>query len=423
MTNEVNALVAAILAAIDAAKASLSVRIDATDARVSATETALVGRVSTIETDLVGLDARLDVLELPDPAPQPTPVPPPPPVLTYVSEFDRVWSLNKSALDSTVTASKGTGLYTFQYANEAIISMWEGTRDPKYLEQALTWAEKMLAAATLQDSNGYLYWRGTWASPYGLSEPNAFLLEELQGSTALARLAYVVLSDSTLSLYHPRAAKVRDFVAKHVLDKWKFRGQETWCRNHLAQTTLMTHDKPALLGTIAVWMAALDAKYRPLADDMVAGHLAKLKPFNGGLAWDIGLDNQGAKALDTGHANRWPALFEAARRTGYDVSAAIKGVGDLLVSLRTDDNGAIAFQNYLDGTNLVTSVCTLPYRCGLIYSGWVMLAAKHPGVLAVASEMLDAIMAGKRNASLDISATFWGRLALAGHLTLAQSGR
>src|SRR5687767_6153399 len=69
----------------------------------------------------------------------------------YRFAFDSVLAANIVMLDRTAASGNGRAYYTFSYALNGTLGMYEGTRDPKYLAQALKWAETMISRATIID--------------------------------------------------------------------------------------------------------------------------------------------------------------------------------------------------------------------------------------------------------------------------------
>ena len=71
--------------------------------------------------------------------------------------------------------------------------------------------------------------------------------------------------------------------------------------------------------------------------------------------------------------------------------------------------------NFIDGSNRAYKGRG-PWGNGLIYSGWITLGEFDPQVQQVCHAAFEAILAGKRNPSLDYNGSLYGRIELAGHL-------
>ncbi|MBU6415219.1 hypothetical protein KGQ34_03195, partial [Patescibacteria group bacterium] len=164
----------------------------------------------------------------------------------YQTIYDSQYEANKSTLDSLASSGNGETYYTFQYAFGGTLSMYEATKDVKYLERALAWANTMMLKATIADINGNLNWSGPWLSPYS-STTISYQLDDLQGSTELARLARIILTDPVLTnTYGAQALTVRDFVKKQIVDKWLYvRGSESWFIYNSTTAGLWYNDKCA----------------------------------------------------------------------------------------------------------------------------------------------------------------------------------
>lgn len=95
--------------------------------------------------------------------------------------FDELLNANLGRLDRMAASGDGGTYYRFSYVLEATLAQYEGTRETKYLEQALAWAESMIASARITDIHGLRNWAGRWASPHA-SHPIAHQLDDLQGA-------------------------------------------------------------------------------------------------------------------------------------------------------------------------------------------------------------------------------------------------
>jgi hypothetical protein len=343
----------------------------------------------------------------------------------YQTIYDAEYQTNKSTLDAMAASGDGETYYTFQYVFGGTLSIYEATKDPKYLERALTWAETMVSKATIMDNNGNLNWSGPWLSPYSAT-PIAYQLFDLQGSTELARLARIIVTDSTLnSTYGIRAQTIHDFVKKQIVDKWLYtRGSESWFVYNSVTFSKDYSDKCALLVRILTDLYRVgDTSYLTLATEMVNGFKNRLVVFTGNsLIWDQGL-NSGAPgyAPDTAHANRYPDMVVDAINAGIGsiTNNDLTKISSLLTAVIWDQSTSNPqFTNYIDGNNDLFG--TRPaWNNGLIYSGWVKLAEYDAGVLAVSDATLKAIVAGTSNPSLDYMNNMHGKISLSGHLAKA----
>jgi hypothetical protein len=337
----------------------------------------------------------------------------------YQSAFDTIHSANASWMNSQAASGRGPTYYSFSYILGGTLAMFEGTRDTKYLERMLGWAEKMAVAAKIVDDHGKKNWSGTWTSSWADAQI-AHMLEDLQGSSELARLARIVLSDTQLrAQYGTRAQLTYRFVKDHIVDKWLYsRNSASWFRSVARNTSYFYSDKVAILVRLLLDLYEIDgnAKYASLASELLDAFRDRLDPYkNSSLIWDLPVPG---KALDTAHANRIPYMLVDAYAAGVEItSIEIKGLSNLLTGVIWDrSTTSPRFTNYIDGDN--SSYAGRPaWGNGAIYLGWVTLGAYDSRVQQVARAVLDAILAGVRNPSLDYMSSVYGRVALAGYIT------
>jgi hypothetical protein len=338
----------------------------------------------------------------------------------------------------------GETYYYFQYAFGGTLSMFEATKDTKYLERALIWAETMMSKATIIDRNGKRNWAGGQTTPG--PTPVSYQLWDLQGSTELARLARIILTDPTLtSAYGPRATAVYNFVRDHIVNKHLFvrSGLHWFETSEATQTHHYFDDKVALLIRIMVHLTAASTAlggadnatfgYPSIVLKMANGFLdhrggsPRFEAYRGGLIWDKGLGwkgpippNDPSTALDTSHANRYPYAMVDLYKAGIVFTLPqVLGVAKLLTeTIWNQSLTSPAFTNFINGVDL--PVGGRPAGgLGNIYHGWVVLAEYDPQVLVVADATLKAILAGVHNSSLDAMNHMGARIALSGHLAKA----
>jgi hypothetical protein len=337
----------------------------------------------------------------------------------YQSFFDAVHAENKGWMNNLAADGRGATYYNFSYVLGGTLAMFEGTNDLKYLDQMFRWADAMIDAASIVDDHGKKNWSGEWSSPW-TDAPIAYLLEDLQGSTELARLARITLTDSRLrSAYGSRAQATYRFVKDHIVDKWlTTRRAEWWFRTAARDQSTAYSDKIAMLVRLLLDLYQIDgnATYASLASDLLAAFKQRLVPHaNSSLAWDLALPG---KAPDTSHANRMPYMIVDAYAAGIEVtSPEIRGLSNLLTGVIWDRSTASPqLRNYIDGDN--SSYSTRPaWANGQIASGWITLGAYDVQVQQVAKAVLSAIVAGVRNPSLEYMRSIHGKVALAGYIT------
>lgn len=356
----------------------------------------------------------------------------------YQTIYDTEYQNNRATLDAMAASGNGGTYYTFQYAFGGTLSMYEATGDVKYLERALTWAETMISKATIIDSKGNRNWSGVWASPYSAT-PIAYQLDDLQGSTELARLAKLILTDATLSsAYGSRALNIYNFVRDHIVNKHFFsRGGLAWFQNDVTQTNRAMNDKTALalrvLTNLYVTSASLGGadnvtyNYEAILTQLATGFKGRFMSYQGGLIWDKDLGvygpippNDPTTYVDTSHANRYPYAMVDLYKAGIVFTQEyITGVSTLFTNViwnqsLTDPR----FTNFIDGTNYAID-WRGEWGWGITYHGWVVLAEFDPQVLEVADATLQAILDGVSNPSLDSMDNLHGKIALSGHLAKA----
>jgi hypothetical protein len=357
----------------------------------------------------------------------------------YQSVYDSEYAQNKATYDSYSSSGVGRDYYTFQYPFGATISMFEATKDVKYLQRALTWGQNMVSAATIIDNNGNKNWSGDWASPYSAT-PISWLLDDMQGSTELARVARIVLTNPTLkSTYGAQAMVIYNFVRDHIVNKnlYKRAGGLASLQSFVTQTTSAVSDKPELLTIILLdlklasaalggadnttynYPAVLDFFAKGLKDHN--GTKMRWELFKGGLIWDLGMGFEAPyTSVDTMHANRMPPAIIELYRAGivFDRSY-VQGIANLFTKVIWNQSLTDPmFNNFINGSNGVFRNRPA-WNNGMIYSGWAKLAEFDAQTFTVADAVLKVILAGKSNPSLDYNDSMWGRIMLAGNLAKA----
>jgi hypothetical protein len=338
---------------------------------------------------------------------------------TYQPFFDAVYAANATWMDGQAASGNGAVYYSFSYILGGTLAMFEGTKNTKYLDTTFRWAETMIAAARIVDDHGKKNWAGTWLSPWADARI-AYMLEDLQASTELARLARITLTDATLSgTYGPRAQKVYRFVKDHVVDKWLFtRDTDSWFLGIASDESKFYSDKVTFIVRLLLDLQRIDGNttYASLAAQLLEEFKNRLAPHSASsLIWDLPV---AGNAPDTSHANRIPYMLSEAYDAGMRItSKEIDGVSNLLTGVIWDrSTSSPRFTNFIDGNN--DSVFGRPaWGNGQIYSGWVTLGAYDADVQRVARSTLDAIISGARNASLDYMRSVYGKIALAGFIT------
>jgi hypothetical protein len=354
-------------------------------------------------------------------APAPTPAPTIS-CVKYQSYFDGVHQSAASSLNAVAASGDGWTYYNFSYAFDGILGMFEGTRDVKYLNQALVWAEQMVASATIVDIHGKRNWRGTWQSPYSAT-PITHQLFEFQGAPPLARLARIILTDPGLRVtYGVRAQAIQRFVKDHIVDKWLYARKAEGAIRSQAANNRAYPDSVALFTLIVLDLGRIDGNpaYLSLVRDLLDAFTARLQSYSGGsLIWDVGKSPEvPGESLDTSHANRFPYMVSEAYEAGIGVTQThTDGLARLLTDVIWDQStSSPRFTNLIDGTNPPVFGYP-PYGNGQIYSGWATLGVRDSRARMVAEATLQALIAGMRNPSLDLIGSSVGKMALTGHVT------
>jgi hypothetical protein len=341
---------------------------------------------------------------------------------TYGPFFDSVLASASDALDR-IAADDGARTYSaFRYALDGMAAMAYGTRDEKYVEQALTWAEAHIKSASIRDHKGYRNWSGPWWSPYA-SEPIAVHLKDIGISTALSEVARVVLLDPVWArTYGARAKAIRDFVAEHIVEKLlEARFQRYWYESRSLSRTLGLSDKsPQLLRTIVNLSeigAAIELSWaRKIAANWDVYHFQPWR--TDALIWDLRRGSEvPGYSWDTSHAFPVPYYYVRAVEAGLESPAILKQLSTLLLETiwnRSSTNPM--FTNFVDGVN-DSALGREPWGLGVVYHGWVTLGAYDREVQAVMESVLKALIRGQRNPSLDAMNSVYGKLELAGHIT------
>jgi hypothetical protein len=331
--------------------------------------------------------------------------------------FDGLLNENLTQLNRMAASGDGRTYYTFSYVLESTLAQYEATRDKKYLEQVLAWAESMIAAASVVDVHGRRNWSGRWVSPYA-SSPISYHLDDLQGATALARGARLILTDDILrGKYGHRARELKRFAQYDVVEKLlEARRSTPWFRTNSADTRHVFSDKTALLVRLLLELYRCDRteRYRDLPEELVGGFKRRLVPYrHGALIWDAG----GAGVLDISHANRMPYMGVDAYESGVLIERHhLEGLARLLTDVIWDQSTwSPQFANFIDGSN-ERAFGRGPWGNGQIYSGWITLGRYDARVQLVGEATLRALTRGTLNPSLRYTNTLYGKLSLIGHL-------
>jgi hypothetical protein len=290
------------------------------------------------------------------------------------------------------------------------------------VEQALLWSETVASKASIVDYKGYRNWAGPWSSPYA-NAPIAYHLNDIGIGTALSEVARLVLLDvSWAQTYGARAAAIRNFVAKHIVEKHLVsRTDRSWYENRSVSTTAGLSDK-----THQLLRMIINLDDTGIGTELAWGKgiAANLKRYHfeswrtDAMIWDLKRGEEvPGYSWDTSHAFPVPYYFVRAVEAGLESPLDLSRLSNLL--LGTIWNKSMTdpmFTNFIDGLN-TSALDRGPWGLGIVYSGWVTLGAYDPDVHAVMESTLKALISGQRNASLDSMNTVWGKLELTGHVT------
>ncbi len=328
---------------------------------------------------------------------------------SYATQYNNILAANLSSFNAGASSPlDSTGYenyYDMQYLLDASLSMYEATKNVTYFEQALTWAETMIANARPDDS-GYLSWPGSdmWLTINGQLAGCATQLTELQASTQLARIPAIVATNPQLACYQARTDAVLHFVEHDIIEKQFDHRADQWQEyaGYVYDPSEAVVDKTLLLMTVLVYLREADPGFTstvpqqelngaPLSDlwsdrlsYLLAGLEARFSEYSdNSIIWDYGLPypETDVNSYDTSHANRMPALFDAlydAGDTTFSLSDYQKLANLLTGTIWTNDSNGIrdpndpVFSNYIDGDNSVYRHY-LPWANGFMYLGWIKL--------------------------------------------------
>jgi len=347
----------------------------------------------------------------------------PPEVARWQAVYDRTFVEHRALFDQMAEGGNvDANYYTFQYVLDATLCTFEATGDVAYLERALSWEETIVSKATILDRDGCRNWPASWKSPYA-DQPISYQLWDFQGTTELSRTARIVLRDPGLrQRYGPRATKILEFARNDIVDKHvDYRKGRDGFLGDADDRTRCINDKTVLLLTIVGDVAQVhaDPKYALFARGLAAGLRNRFTRLGDGLIWDQGKKGGDHLPWDTAHANRIPRAVVDLHEAGIVFTRDdVQGLARLWT--RTIWDGSVddpRFANFIDGTNDKYKGRG-PWGNGLVYSGWVALGRHDEESRRCAEAVLQAILSGKRNPSLDYNASAFGALELAGHLSL-----
>jgi hypothetical protein len=340
----------------------------------------------------------------------------------YQAFFDSVSRSHHDLLERVAAQGDTQGYSTFRYALDGLVAMAAGTGDPKYVEQALRWSETIISKAIVTDYQGYRNWAGRWSSP-NAPTPIDTHLKDIGIGVALSEVARLVLRNpSAIPKHRIRAAAIRNFVAKHIIEKHLVaRADRSWHEAQSVSTTgsLSTRTPQILRAIVNLSQIGDDTELawtKRIVADWKRHHFEPWR--KDAIIWDL---KRGAEApghsWDTSHAFPVPYYFVRAAEAGLESELPVAQLSKLL--LETIWNKSMTnpmFTNFIDGTNEPVRTRG-PWELGVIYGGWVTLGAYNPGVQAVMEAVLNALIMRHRNPSLDAMNSVWGKLELAGHVT------
>ena len=343
------------------------------------------------------------------------------PVSHYQKIHDDTYAANRNSYDSMASSGVGEKYYTLQYVLTGTLAMYEATNDAKYLERALSWAETMVSKATIRDSDGYLHWSGPW-SAFGAKNISYFL-HATQGSTELARLARMILTDPALSeKYGVQARSIEAHVAKNYVERY-WKEINNWrTRTCTRKDTEATSDKPVMTSRILVDLYRISgaSNYKSLAEETMNCFKARTELYRGGLVWDRKFIPSDSGLVDTAHANRLAVAMLELYDAGIvfdrsDIDSLVTTFRNLIWNGSETDP---SFTNYIDGSNSAFRNREA-WSNGLIYPGWAALAAYDCDAFRAVDATLAAMLGGKKNPSLSYNSTTYGYTALSGWLAKA----
>jgi len=359
----------------------------------------------------------------------------------YKNYFDSEYTDNAATFNAIVNAGTGPNMYNAQFFIDGTISMYEGTKDTNYINRALVWSETCVLRANITDSNGKKNWGGVWASPY-TATPIAYQLEEIQGASAMSRVARIVMTDPDLrAVYGTRATAVYNFcrdhiLAKHLVTRAGYSAYANWSQ----VTTSNTSDKPSILLRLVLDCKAISAvlgssdastygwatKATELAEGIkdYNGKEARFLPWQGGLIWGHGKVWQSWTDIDTSHANRLPFVVIQGFEMGQTFTMThVTGLANLLTLTLWDlSTTSPQFRNFLSGYN--GPFLNRPaWNNGKIADGWSLLAGYDASAASAVKATVRAIYNGVSNPSLSYNDSHLARHALIGHLVRSVSLR
>jgi hypothetical protein len=344
--------------------------------------------------------------------------------LKYKTYMDGRLTAFGSTFDNMARSGNIDRYMAMNYIIDGVTAMYEATRDPAYLARTLQWAEWEIATATVRDSGGYLNWRGPWASPYS-STSIAYQYQELDVARNLMRVARDILVNPSLrTTYGTRAQAVHDFIRRNVVDKWlspTARNSAPWFLANATSDPVLSN-KVAYLGMALLDLLTVDPglAYASLLDGLITGTTARLAPWGPSGALWINAGSISGDPGNTSHAGLFVHFLTRAHEDGHRVSLAqVQGVAKLMTAVIWNRSTSDPmFTNYTDGSN-GSYAGYGPYGYGVIFTGWQTLALSDATASTATAAVLDGIIAGKSNPSLDRMNSVYGQVPLAGYLTRA----
>lgn len=356
--------------------------------------------------------------------------------------FAKTWGPYQSAAKQIAQAGILADYYAFSYVLNALLSMAEATQDLSYLTTAIGLIKTMVdVSQPIPALPGKPVTGRAWGAENQL---NYFKICQ-----PIARCASIIRRYPAFASVGAAAGVFRSFVEDGIVGYWM--------TNHYGDTTTnggipflsktnggwgamsIWGDRTSLLGSILchLYVTTMEQRYKDWAALIGKDFLGHTNTYGRRTLWDndvllsvwqtegddvkVSLGHQRAMP-DTSHANTEAMFIHWMRDAGIGSlpDAISMGAAQNLKSYMWNPATQLV-SNYIDGGNQPYRATLVPGGVGAIYSGWVLLGRWDPDVSAIGETILESILGGEVNPTLNYNAGVEGRLSLAANLLLNRS--
>ena len=261
----------------------------------------------------------------------------------FLDEYDHTTAMNYVTNDAVQ-------MYFVWCVIDGLLSLYEATGNKEYVGYAVDLCKKYKSTGIYYDGDEYLDWYSSWY--VGLVDPPySHHHVEWRAGDGVARTVEAILTDPNLAEYEQDAIELRDFLEKHVWEKW------TGGYSSSASTNSVTHFI-GRIGIIALslykvtgdseYLDYINTKGNELRDALVLGS-------NGAYTWNCYTDGgscTGGGLIDISHASDTVKFMYEAYEEGlvFDETDMERLRNTIWLNLWNGDSSNPLFNNIIDGS-------------------------------------------------------------------------